>query len=157
MTKQVKIIPFEPYHLLLLDLQKEQEYFLEGKTAEDIIWYGLNLIENAVPTIDGLHCVWTFTYGDDVIGCGGIVYFHSDCGEAWLLLGKEFPEHAKHLVNEIKRQAHSTNLQRVHAFTDVGFDRAERFLKWIGFEYEATLENMGMGNRDQKIHKIVKR
>lgn len=155
--QQVKIIPFEPYHLLLLELQEEQKHFLDlFNTAKEIIDYGETLRLNAVNTDDKKACVWTAVIGDKVIGCGGIILASINIGEAWILVGEDFRKYAHRIAPVIKKQAAMAETVRVFALIDEGFERAERFIKWTGFQYEGTLRKVGTHGQNQKMYSRIR-
>ena len=157
MTQQVKIIEFESYHLLSIDLQEEQKYFLDCfNDPSQIIEYGESLKLNSTITNDNKPCAWTAIKDNTIIGCGGIINIQGHIGEAWTLLGKDFKRYAHRIAPIIRRQAHMTNLIRIYALVDSDFERAERFLEWVGFEYEGTTKKSGVNLQDQKLYAIVK-
>jgi RimJ/RimL family protein N-acetyltransferase len=126
-------------------------------TAQGAYAYGAGLLERAVHLSDGNVCAWTAIHDDGrILGTGGIVYFTGHSGEAWLHLSRDFPKYARHIIPKIKEQVDAVDLPRIQALTDVGFRRAERFIKYLGFEYEATLEKYGPDQVDQKMWKIIK-
>jgi RimJ/RimL family protein N-acetyltransferase len=156
-TKQVKIIPFEPYHLLLLDLQEEQEYFFDFVTcANDIVNYGNMLKEGAAESQEHTKCAWTGYLNERVIGCSGIADVGGHTGEAWALLGKDFKHCARPFVKEIKRQANISKKERIYALVDEDHKMAERFIQWIGLEYEGTMKRSGTNKQNQKIYAKVR-
>lgn len=157
MIQQARIIKFKPHHLLLLDLQEEQKHFFNNiKTSEQLIQYGKILLDGAADTDDNKTCAWTAIVGDEIIGCGGILRVQEHVGEAWILIGKKFKKYAHRLVSEIKRQIAITGLVRVYSLIDLGFDRAERFIQWMGFEYEGTMKKSGTSGQDQKIYARIR-
>lgn len=158
MTGPVKIREFRPEDLILIESQDEQDYLHTAfNTPHGIYEYGTGLLARAVLLSDGGQCAWTALHDDGrVLGTGGVVYFTSHSGEAWLHLSKDFPKYARHIIPKIKEQVDAIYLPRIQALTDVGFDRAERFIKYLGFQYEATLEKYGPDQVDQKMWKIIK-
>ena len=157
MTQRVKIVEFEPYHLLLLELQEEQKHFFDlFPSASDLVAYGVTLQESAVDTDDGTECAWTGMVGDKVIGCGGIIRVQEHIGEAWTLLSDDFKRHAHRAAPVIKKQAAIAKVARVYALIDAGFERAERFIEWTGFQYEGTLRKAGTHGQDQKIYARIR-
>ena len=157
MTQQVKIIEFEPHHLLLLELQEEQKHFFDSfNVARQIIDYGQILKENAVDTDDDTRCAWTGVVGDEIIGCGGIIRIQDNIGEAWTLLSNNFKKYAHRVAPVIRKQAAIAKVVRVYALIDEGFERAERFIKWTGFQYEGTLRKSGPYGQNQKIYSRIR-
>lgn len=157
MTQQVKIIEFEPYHLLSLELQEEQKHFFDlFKTAKDIADYGQILKQSAVDTDDNTKCAWTGVVGDKVIGCGGIIQVQENIGEAWTLLSDDFKNYFRKSIPIIKKQAAIAKVVRVYALIDEGFEKAERFIKWTGFQYEGTLRKAGTHGQDQKMYARIR-
>lgn len=157
MSDKVEIIPFEPHHLILLDLQEEQKYFLEHFTdVTQIVQYGEILRDNAANTSENTKCAWSARLGDEIIGCGGIISISDHIGEAWTLLGDKFTKYAHRIAPVIKKQAAITNKERIYALIDLDFERAERFIKWVGLEYEGTLRKSGTKRQDQKLFAKIK-
>ncbi len=157
MTQQVKIIEFESYHLLSLELQEGQKHFFTlFKTAKDITDYGQILKESAVDTDDNTKCAWTAVIKDEVIGCGGIIKVQDNIGEAWTLLSNDFKKYAHRVAPVIKRQAAIAKAIRVYALIDSGFKRAEKFIEWTGFQCEGTLRKAGTHGQDQKMYARIR-
>jgi len=155
--QQVKIIEFEPHHLLLLGLQKEQRYFFDlFKTTKEIVDYGKVLKQSAVDTDDNKKCVWTGIVGNEVIGCGGIIQVQENSGEAWALFGSDFKNHFRRVIPVIRRQVAVAKVMRVSALIDRDFERAERFIEWVGLQYEGTLRRSGTHGQDQKIYARIR-
>ncbi len=157
MTQRVKIIEFEPHHLLSLDLQPEQKHLFDlFTTAKEIIEYGYALKMNAVDTDDNTKCAWTGIADGKIVGCGGIVKVQEHIGEAWTLFSDDFKKHAPRIAKEIRRQASIAKVERVYAYIDTGFERAERFIQWVGLEYEGTMRRSGTHKQDQKIYARIR-
>ena len=141
----------------MLELPEEQRHlFGVVHSGEEVLKYGQALVDYASEADDGTTCAWTATVGDTVIGCGGIVTSRPNVGEAWTLLSDEFRKYAHRCAPEIKRQAAQSTHLRVFALIDVGFERAERFIQWIGFEHEGTLKRSGTNGQDQEIYARIK-
>lgn len=157
---QAKFIKFEPEHLIQLELQEEQRSLFDalGNDPDSIKTYGQALIERTVTGLDGTQLLYTAVDPDgNIIGCGGLVEFSPTCVEAWLLLNHELVrKYARDIIPVIKYNMGNHGYLRTQAFVDVGFERAEKFLELLGFEYEATLRSYGLNGIDQKIFCIIK-
>lgn len=157
MTQQVKIIEFEPHHLLLLDLQERQQYvFDQFESAKELFDYGTILLDNAVLTDSNNKCAWSAFIGDTMIGCGGIMRSYGSVGESWILTSDLLKPYYRKIIPYVRAQAIAARVERVYAMVDLGFDRAERFIQWLGFECEGTLRRSGLIGQDQKIYARIR-
>jgi len=156
-TQQVKIIEFQPHHLLLLDIQEEQKYVLDRfGTAKELFDYGTILLDSAVLTDDNDKCAWSAFIGDIMIGCGGIIASYGSVGESWILTSDLLKTYYRKIIPYVRSQSATARTERVYAMVDCGFDRAERFIQWVGLEYEGTLKRSGLIGQDQKIYARIR-
>ena len=87
---------------------------------------------------------------DRVMACFGVAPIDKYSGQAWALLSagilNEFPMYlsksVKHWLRFIERR---DSLRRSQALVDVDHDAAHRWIQWLGFEYEKTLYDSGLG------------
>lgn len=157
MTQQVKIIPFKPYHLLLLDIQEEQKHFLNLFTdAASILEYGNYILESALINHNRERCCWTALLEGKVIMCGGIIGMQLHVGEMWALVGSNLKKHIRRILPKIRKVLTETRLLRIYVLIDEGFNKADKLAEFLGFEYEGTLRKNGTNRMDQKMYSIIK-
>lgn len=146
-----------PLDLFKLDIQNEQlSTFFQFETLAQVQQYGYTLIQSAAVNEEGKLCCWTALDDSKVIGCGGIVKVSPTIGEAWLLLGKDIKKYTKKIIPKLRREINQVDILRIQAMADTKFIEANRFLKMLGFNYEATLEKSGLQGADQNVYKIIR-
>ena len=72
------------------------------------------------------------------------------------MLSDDFKRYAHRAAPVIKKQAAIAKVVRVYALIDEGFERAERFIKWTGFQYEGTLRKSGTSGQNQKMYARIR-
>ena len=154
----IKIIPFEPWHLELIDVQEEQRYLYEyyqqvGITPEQ---YGDILIATAIKE-NGNPCAWSYYKDGEILGCGGIAQTNlPHIAEAWCIFGKDFKLCFKTAVKRIREAVELCDHLRIQAFTETDFISAQRFLEFLGFQKEGILKRQGIDTRDNIIYSIIR-
>ena len=155
------IVPFEPWHIDVIDLRDEQKATTYTSIEEvgGVENYGQLFIHFA-PVVNGEYMAKTGLLDGRVIYCGGLTWDTASCVTAWSLISKDFVEAPlavkKKVFKEIKKGIGKVPVRRVQGLTDVGNPEADRYLEWFGMEFEGVLKGYGTNGSDQKIYGMVK-
>lgn len=115
-TRQsIEIVPLEPWHILAIDAQQEQEDEARRKPAE----YGR---------------AWAALWCGTPVAAGGFVELWEGRWYAWALFGKWWPH--KSVIRAIRSHVEEQDFPRLEMAVDAEFERAQRFAEWLGFELE---------------------
>lgn len=155
----IEIIPFEPWHLELIDIQDEQKYI---KTHLDSVGlsfekYGEVLKNCAIKQFNGELCAWTYYKDGEILGTGGILQLaYPHVSQAWCIFGTNFKLCYKTAVKKIKSSLLEIPSLRIEAYTETDFIQAQRFLEYLGFQQEGILRKQGVDRRDNIIYSIIR-
>jgi RimJ/RimL family protein N-acetyltransferase len=143
------IIPFEPQHVLKIDVRKEQVATIESMkmTHRSLVLYGKALLSEAH---NG--CAYTAVNDRGIVAMAGIVKLWDDTYEAWALFSEGCSREAVTLARRIKKEVDKIESGRLQAFTECDFPVAQRFLEWLGFEKEAVLRKYSPDNKDNYVY-----
>lgn len=149
MLDNLKIIPFEPWHLSVMDFREEQND-ADALRGDDLLCfeYGGRLKAQAA---DG--CAYTAVYNGFPIACAGIALGMPHVGEAWSFFDKEFveaPGKVKyHIYSVIRQHVHSNKaVHRVQANCQVSFTTAQAWLEKLGLKQEGIMRGYGEDGED---------
>lgn len=162
MLPKVKIVPFEYWHLEMMNPQEEQKSVFDyaKSTPHGLEGYGKALEFLAAPQNDGKPCAWTAMLGGRILACSGITRLQYYMGEAWAVFDRDFFEmsdlNIRQCLVRIGRAMRQVELQRVQATTEVGFDRADEFLTRLGFVREGKLKKYGSDGQDHYMYAFVR-
>jgi hypothetical protein len=122
------IVPFEPEHFNLLELQDKQGVFKDLITQYD---YGVGLKSGGV--------AWSMIEESTLccIGCAGIIDAGFGRGIAWALLSKDAKKHMFRITKEVKKRL--VGFKRIEI--TVNFDEAHRWAEMLGFKCEAAMKS----------------
>jgi RimJ/RimL family protein N-acetyltransferase len=123
----LKIIDFRPEHIdEMIDLGAQQ--WIKGfTTAQDCQDYA----DNPGPSI-------TATYQGEIIGCAGIYMVHDYRGIAWAIMDQSAHRHFLEIHLKVKTWLRQhTEIRRIDAIVDPGFENAMKWVKLLGFKQES--------------------
>lgn len=149
MLGDLKIIPFEPWHLSVMDFREEQNDADLLRSDDTLcITYGKELRARAA---DG--CAYTAVYQGFPIACAGIALGMPHVGEAWSFFDKEFveaPGKVKyHIYSVIRQHVHSNKaVHRVQANCQADFEIAKKWLEKLGLKEEGVMRGYGANGED---------
>lgn len=155
----IEILPFEPWHLELMDIRKEQQYILKYLNDMDLSLekYGETLVRCAIREFNGNPCAWTYYKDGEVLGAGGILQLnYAHVAQAWCIFGENFQTCYKTAVKKIKNSLLEIPSLRIEAYTETDFPQAQRFLEYLGFEKEGILRRQGIDTRDNIVYSIIR-
>jgi hypothetical protein len=122
------IIPFKSEHLVGFDAQANQVDYISRYQVEQ----GKALETSGVAK--------TAIEGDYVIGCAGIIKFHENRAQAWMVLSRNAGRHIWPIFQEIKKFLDEAPYKRIEAVCTYSFYNGHRLLQMLGFKPEALMK-----------------
>lgn len=136
----MEIIPFEAEHALYIPRRPEDDFIVDDPNY--LRWALGN--QDAGPA-------WTAVCDDRPIACAGIRIMWPGTGEAWAILcqaiGKYWRVH-RVIKDQLEQVIYERDLHRVQAYARVDMPQDGRYLKYLGFHFEAFCEKYGPGGKD---------
>ena len=154
-------VPFEPWHVEVINLRDEQRKTtdLSIEQVGGVEQYG-NIFLNFAPIVDGEVLAKTALLDGLVIYSGGLTWESFNCVTAWSLVSKEFLEAPKtvkaKVISKVKEGIDKAPVLRVQGLVDEGFEVAEDYLKRLGMEREGVLKGYAPDGSNQIIYGMVK-
>ena len=161
MQHNLLIVPFEPWHLTVLDIRDEQKKLVNWFSDQygSIQKYGSAYL-NASASHEEAPCAWSVMLKGKPILCGGIYALTPYMGEAWTIVSNDFTKAdlcvKMDTVREIKDIIKKVDLQRIQANTEVTFKDAQRFLKMLGFVEEGVAKAYTPFKEDSVMYGLVR-
>lgn len=137
----MKIIPFEPQHLLDITPQKSQS--------------SLERTPERAHQLANYHS-FTGVIDDRVVAIGGLVELNPIRAYLYLIVTEDIPHQWTQLYRAARRLIAAGLNDYVRLETMSSFPEAERWLELIGFEYEGTMRRAGPDGEDAKMYSIVR-
>lgn len=137
----MKIIPFEPQHLMEITPQKSQ-----------------SSLERTPERAQQLASYHSFTgmIDDRVVAIGGLVELNPIRAYLYLIVSEDIPHQWTQLYRAARRLIAAGLNDYIRLETMSSFPEAERWLDLIGFEYEGTMRRAGPDGEDAKMYSIVR-
>ncbi|MCS3423443.1 hypothetical protein M2403_002044 [Rahnella sp. BIGb0603] len=137
----MKIIPYEPRHLLEIEPQKSQESLERTQErAEQLATY-----QSFTGVIDGR-----------VVAIGGLVELNPIRAYLYLIVTGDIPHQWTQLYRSARRLINAGLTDYIRLETLSAFPEADRWLELIGFKYEGTMRRAGPDGCDAKMYSIVR-
>jgi len=137
----MKIISFQPNHILQLSLQEKQQEVSQEVNLE----YGRGLLE-AGPAVTGMD-------GDRVVFCGGKARQWEGRYILWAMLSKESSKHMLAATRAAKRFiALQEDGSRLEAIVRSDFDQGHRWAHMLGLKWHHHEEQFLPGGYDADIY-----
>jgi hypothetical protein len=131
----ISLVPFEPGHLDLLDVQEAQR----GTFPANDPAYGLSLLQ-AGPC-------WSVVECGSVLACGGLCVPWEGRAVAWAILSQGVPVLA--LTRAVQHVLALPSIpRRVECFVDVSFQQGIRWAEMLGFQREGLMRAFSPDGRD---------
>lgn len=137
----MKIIPFEPQHLLDITPQKSQS--------------SLERTPERANQLAGYHS-FTGVIDDRVVAIGGLVELNPIRAYLYLIVAEDIPHQWTQLYRAARRLIAAGLDDYIRLETMSSFPEAERWLELIGFECEGTMRRAGPDGEDAKMYSIVR-
>lgn len=93
----------------------------------------------------------------EVLAMGGIIRIWEGRGQAWMFISKNVRPHMTALHRLVKTILINSDLRRIEATVDVGFDAGMRWMKMLGFEMEGYMKGYMPGGSDAVLFARVRR
>lgn len=164
MRHNILTVPFEPWHLNVMDIRKEQHPTLENMVREygSVENYATLMLEAAAEFVDGEKTALTFLKNGFPVLSGGVFPLSSYVAQAWMLVSNQFLESTrreKHFItNKLKSLIDEEGpFGRIQADTETWFDQGANFLEYLGFEREGVMKNFNPDGSDSYLYGYVRR
>lgn len=132
----MNVMPFEPSHIELLELQSAQRYVVSHICVEYL--KRLQAVGPAASAeVDG-----------KILACAGVAFQGFGMGVLWAFVSKDAGPHFVKLDRCVRRLLDLSNLKRIEATTEVSFTQGCRWLSLLGFENEGRMRAYGPTGED---------
>ncbi|PLR52421.1 hypothetical protein [Chimaeribacter arupi] len=138
----MKIIDFEPEHILLIEPQQCQQYII--RTIE----YGQQLAQG--------DC-FTGVQDGRVVAIGGILPVCEGRGYLHMIVAENMPHQWIKLYRAARRLIDAVENDYIRLETLSAFGEADRWLEMLGFEFEGVLRCILPNGKDAKSYSIVRK
>ena len=149
--KMVDLIPFEPEHILRVNLRGDEATSAQYK---DSMYEWAKVCHANGPS-------FTAVEGDKILCCAGLKVVKEGVGEGWMVLAEEGTDkkYAKnvyvqtllHLGEMIK----DLNLHRIQAWVRCDFPLGVKFLEGMGFEREGIMRKYDVDKMDCYLYSLI--
>jgi hypothetical protein len=136
----MEIIKFEPVHLMELIQQDVHKTIAEGMTIERAEF---------LSTVD----TYSIVDGSKVYLVGGAIKFHEHRAEAWAMIDQSCRKDFLGVFNKAKQWLDGYKIRRLEATIDHEFEAGHRWIKALGFNFEAgPLKKYRMNGDDVSLY-----
>lgn len=136
-------------------------------THEDIEKIKANPLDISIgsyPDFDLDSCSFTYIVDDVVLGCGGIKIFWPGVGDAWIMLNHCICERPilfrikaiEFIRDKLLELMTENNIRRCGAIVKTDFEKANKLVRFLGFEYEGMMRKFAPDGRDMNIYGLVR-
>lgn len=101
---------------------------------------GQTVTQAQVESLEAGEHTYTIFIDGKVMLCGGVTEYWRNRGEAWAILDPECRSEFVTIHSTVKRFFDLCPVRRIEAAVDVNFDRGHRWVRALGFEFEARLK-----------------
>jgi RimJ/RimL family protein N-acetyltransferase len=99
---------------------------------------------------------FTLIIDDQIIACAGVILMDWDRGEAWTLFSSLIAKYKLTVIKQVTKYlgmiAENNNLKRIQALVSPEREGDQRFIEFLGFEYEGLLRKYGPFNDDHMMY-----
>lgn len=99
---------------------------------------------------------WTVEAGNEVICCAGLLPQWSGRAVAWALVSQDAGAHFAAIHRAVKRFLDVSEFRRIEAHVDVDFPQGARWMKMLGFEFEARMRGFRPDGADMLLFARVR-
>jgi len=103
---------------------------------------------------------YTLLYDDKILCCGGVCFYREGFGEAWILCSHGVEDHPLITVRAVKNVIEDImkfcQVHRVQATVRCDWDRAQKFIEFLGFQKEGTLRQYGPDRSDYYMYSRIR-
>lgn len=148
----MQLIPYQPEHFVLLDLQDSQQYILETLVST----------KEYAHMLSGTYMPMTLIVENEVMAIYSINLLSPECGEIVSLLSKKIKgdnSKRKYYYSGFKsarQYMDNVLLYRVEASIQSGNEEQKRLVEFLGLTYECTKEGAGINRTNIDIYKRIR-
>jgi|JI9StandDraft_2_1071091.scaffolds.fasta_scaffold04911_5 hypothetical protein len=137
-----QVVPFEPEHILQLDVQEAQ------RLTDD---------EQARALAAPFGWAWTGMVDGVPVACAGLVEVWQGRAYAWALLARTAGPWMAAITRAVRRALKASTFDRIEMAVDAGFVAGQRWALLLGFELETPrpLRRYLPGGRDAYLYAMV--
>lgn len=137
----MKIIPYEPQHLLMIKPQRNQESLeMTIERAEQLAMF---------PCFTGI-------LDGEVIAIGGLFELNPIRAYLYLIVTENIQHQWIHIYRAARKLINAALKDYVRLETLTAFPEAERWVEMIGFQFEGVMRRAGPDGCDAKMYSIVR-
>ena len=140
----MRVVPFEPLHLELLELQQSQQLFRNFFDRS----YG--------PALQAAGPCYSVVDAGDVLLCAGLVKQWSNRAVAWSLISEHAGRQFVRIHKSVRRFLDSADFNRVEAYVDADFQQGHRWIEMLGFQREGYMRQFTPDGKDSILYSRVK-
>jgi hypothetical protein len=140
----MKVIPYTPEHLKLLDLQQGQSEFRVYLGSDKYAQW----LADVGPAYSGF-------VGDEMIACAGFVPQHENRAIVWALVGSNAAKHFLAIHRAVLKALNAHPYRRVETVVKTGFAEGARWAEMLGMQYEGTMRKHGLNGEDFDLYARV--
>ncbi len=148
MSSNVRVIPFHPEHVKLMDI----------RDSELGVLLCFQDIEQRLKVISKYGVCGTIMWGNIILGVMGYMELWKGVCEVWVIPSKSVPEHsvifAKRIKKSLKLLRQTKYFHRIQT-TSLANKKQNRFFKWLGFKDEGDLDCYSSKKETYKMWAIV--
>ena len=141
---------FEGSHLYEINLRDEDKdrFAIIGGAVVDSAVFG--------KIMEDLSEAETLKVDDIPIACWGILKYSDTMGEAWIFCDKIVEFHGSAVLRYGKQFLDKKRAyKRIQAAVDSSWDVANRYVQYMGFDYECTMRKWGPNGTDYNLYARV--
>ncbi len=139
------VVPFKAEHLHTLNLQTSQILFAPFLNDAE---YGKSL-ETAGEAFTGI-------VENETIICSGVVHQWQNRAIAWALISQNAGKHFVKVHKAVKRFLDMSEVNRIEAYVDDGFEEGYRWIEMLGFKHEGLMRQFSPHGLDMHLYAKVK-
>lgn len=138
-----ELLAFSEDHIDLIDLR-------DGQDIRDY--------KDRIAVYATMGHAYTLVVDNKIICCSGIINSHQGVAEAWVIAGKDFEKHGMVISRTIKGFLDLVQpfYHRFQMSVLVGFEDAEKFAEFLGFEKEGIMRKFDSAGKDYTLYSRIK-
>lgn len=135
-------------------LKAEDLVVLLDKKARSYV--GPVLTEAQIAALEASAHSYSLFIDEKITLCGGVMEYWTNRGEAWAVLDPECKPHFVAVTAAAKRFLNVCPVNRIEAAVDVDFKAGNRWVKSLGFQFEATCRKFLPDGRNAFLYSRVR-
>lgn len=133
----MRLVPYEPWHARMIELQPAQAYMRDFLTEDDIASRAL------------FGPCFTVLDGTDIICCSGVFNFWPGRGMIWSMISRHADARRMIGLHKMVTQYLKQDVPaRLEFIVDSDFSAGHRWARILGFKHEAHMPGWGYEGRD---------